>query len=215
MRIGIDGGCLANRRGFGRFAREVLGALAGANSPHELVLLLDRPSLDLVEVPGNVDVIPVEVRQAPSQAASAAGRRRLGDLLQMGRAASRAKLDLLYFPSSYSFFPVWNVPRVVVTMHDTLPLAHPELVFPNVRGRVAWTVKEHAAARWADHVLTVSEASRRDLISWFRFDPARISVMPEGPDKVFGPVRPGSSPMVSSDAGGSSRELGFCFTWVA
>ena len=23
MRIGIDGGCLANRRGFGRFARQV------------------------------------------------------------------------------------------------------------------------------------------------------------------------------------------------
>ena len=36
----------------------------------------------------------------------------------------------MYFPATYSFFPVWNVGKLVVTMHDTLPLSHPELVFP-------------------------------------------------------------------------------------
>ena len=36
----------------------------------------------------------------------------------------------MYFPATYSFFPVWNVAKLVVTMHDTLPLTHPELVFP-------------------------------------------------------------------------------------
>ena len=63
-------------------------------------------------------------------------------MLAMGRAVARAGLDLIYFPASYSFFPVWNVRRVVVTMHDTLALAHPELVFPTWRGRLAWTLKE-------------------------------------------------------------------------
>lgn len=187
MRIGIDGGSLANRRGFGRFARRVVGALAEAGSGHEFVVILDRPSMAGVEVPAGFEVVPVEVREAPSRAASAGGRRRISDLLRMGRAAARAGLDLIYFPTSYSFFPVWSVPRVVVTMHDALPMAHPELVFPDRRGRVAWTVKEHAAARWADRIMTVSEASRRDLIAWFRLDPGRVAVMPEGPDPAFGP----------------------------
>src|SRR5947209_4671496 len=156
MRIGIDGGCLANRRGFGRFARQVVKALAEAESPHRFVAFVDRPSLEEVRVPDRFETVAVGVREAPSRAASAEGRRRVGDLLAMGRAVARAGLDLMFFPASYSFFPVWNCGRVVVTMHDTLAFAHPELVFPNWRGRVAWTLKEHAAARRADKILTVS-----------------------------------------------------------
>ena len=92
-------------------------------------------------------------------------------MLAMGRAVARSRLDLIYFPATYSFFPVWNVGKVVVTMHDTLALAHPELVFPTWKGRLAWALKEHAAVRWADRIVTVSEAARRDLIAWFRLPP--------------------------------------------
>ena len=191
MRIGIDGGCLANRRGFGRFAREILKALGEAKSPHEFVVLIDRPSADSIAIPDRFDRVVVDVGQAPSVAASSTGRRSVGDLLAMGRAASRARLDLLYFPASYSFFPVWNVGRVVVTMHDALAFAHPELVFPTWQGRMAWTLKEHAALRWADRVVTVSESARRDLIAWFKLPPDRVRVVGEGPNALFGPRAPG------------------------
>ena len=59
------------------------------------------------------------------------------------RLRARASI-LVYFPASYSFVPVWNVPRLVVTMHDTLALAHPDLV-SHPQGPLAWKVKEHAA----------------------------------------------------------------------
>ncbi len=187
MRIGIDGSCLANRRGFGRFARQLLRALAGAESPHEFVVFVDRPSADAVEVPSRFATSVVNVREAPSKAASSAGRRAFGDMLAMGRAVARAKPDLIYFPASYSFFPVWGVRRVVVTMHDTLAMTHPSLVFPGGKGRVAWSLKEYAAARVADKILTVSESARRDLIAWFRLPPDRVGVLTEGPESVFGP----------------------------
>lgn len=188
MRIGIDGGCLANRRGFGRFARQAMHALSRSGSAHEFVVLVDRPSSDLVSVPANFETVIVDVKEAPSQAASAEGRRTVRDLLAMGRAASRAHLDLMYFPASYSFFPVWNVGKVVVTLHDTLALAHPELVFSNWKGRMAWAVKEHAAVRWANQIVTVSQAARSDLIAWFGLPPDRVSVVPEGPEDVFRPI---------------------------
>ena len=191
MRIGIDGGCLANRRGFGRFARQVVESLAGAGSGHEFAVFVDRPSLDGVTIPPEMETIAVEVREAPSKAAAASGRRRLGDLLAMGRAVARAGLDVIYFPASYSFFPVWNAGRVVVTMHDTLALAHPEWVFPTWRGKMAWRVKEQAAAIWADRIVTVSEAARRDLVSWFHLPEYRIRVVSEGPDAAFGQGDPG------------------------
>ena len=81
MRIGFDGGCLANRRGFGRFARSLMAAVGRAGSGHELVALVDRPSLDAVAVPSGFRTVAVPVREAPSKAASADGRRRVADLL--------------------------------------------------------------------------------------------------------------------------------------
>lgn len=187
MRIGIDGSCLSNRRGFGRFARQTLRALASAGSAHEFVVVVDRPSLETVAVPPGCEIVAVDVAEAPSRAASSGGRRRIVDMLAMGRAAARSHLELMYFPASYSFFPVWNVGRVVVTLHDTLALAHPELVFPTWRGRMAWRVKERLAVQWADLVMTVSETSRRDLSRWFGLPRERVRVMTEGPDPVFGP----------------------------
>ncbi len=192
MRIGIDGACLANRRGFGRFARQVVAALADAGSGHEFVVFVDRPSLESVSIPEGMETVVVEVSEAPSRAASASGRRRVGDMLAMGRAVARASLDVIYFPASYSFFPVWNAGRVVVTMHDTLALAHPEWVFPNWRGKMAWRAKEQAAALWADRIVTVSEAARRDLVAWFRLPGDRVRVVSEGPDAVFGPEDAGA-----------------------
>jgi glycosyltransferase involved in cell wall biosynthesis len=187
MRIGFDGSCLANRRGFGRFSRLLLDALGRNSGPHEFIVIIDRPSDALLAVPEGFERVVVDVREAPSAAASAQGRRRVGDMFAMGRSAARARLDLMYFPATYTFYPVWNVPRVVVTMHDALALAHPELVFPSGRGRLAWRVKEELAARWVDRIVTVSEASKLDLQRWFRLPAERFRVVGEGPDPIFRP----------------------------
>src|SRR4051812_28671460 len=101
MRIGIEGGCLANRRGFGRFARQTLKALGRAGRGHEFVVIVDRPSVGSVEIPTGFERVTVEVSEAPSRAASSTGRRSLADMFAMGRAAARARLDLMYFPTTY------------------------------------------------------------------------------------------------------------------
>ena len=54
----------------------------------------------------------------------------------------------MYFPATYSFFPVWNVGKLVVTMHDTLPLTHPELVFPTWRGGWRGEPKRQPRSGW-------------------------------------------------------------------
>jgi glycosyltransferase involved in cell wall biosynthesis len=187
MRIGFDGSCLRNRRGFGRFSRGLLSALAEADSEHDFVVILDRPSASEVIVPDSFERVLVDVNEAPSRAASSSGRRALSDIVAMGRTVGRAGLDVLYFPASYSFFPVWGVGRVVVTLHDTLALARPDLVFPSRGGRVAWMLKEHAAVRWSDRIVTVSHSAKRDIIDWFRLREEQVRVVSEAPDPVFRP----------------------------
>jgi glycosyltransferase involved in cell wall biosynthesis len=196
MRIGIDGSCLSNRRGFGRFARLLLEALSHQQCSHHFTVFVDRPSAATVSIPAAFDRVLVDVREAPSRAASASGRRRWRDLLAMSFAVARSKIDLMYFPATYSFFPVWNVAKVVVTMHDTLPLTHPGLVFPTLPGRLAWRLKEGAAVRWADRIVTVSQASRRSISAWSGLPEQRISVITEGPDPIFQPC--GDDPRATS-----------------
>jgi glycosyltransferase involved in cell wall biosynthesis len=191
MRVGLDGGCLANRRGFGRFSRSLLEALGRVAGDREFVVFVDRPSLDRVEVPAGFETVAVPVREAPSLAASAEGRRRVPDLLAFSKAAAGAKLDALVFPSSYSFFPVWGVGRVVVTIFDALPLIYPDLVFPNRRGRFFWTIKERVAVRSAALILTTSEVSRRDLMAHYRLAADRVGLIGAAPDPVFRPTEPG------------------------
>ena len=89
MRIGIDGSCLSNRRGFGRFSRQLVGALALQHSAHEFVVFVDRPSSESVVVPPAFERVIVPVGEAPSKAASAQGRRRWRDMFAMGLAVAR------------------------------------------------------------------------------------------------------------------------------
>jgi glycosyltransferase involved in cell wall biosynthesis len=150
-------------------------------------VFVDRPSASSVDVPQQFERVVVDVALAPSEAASAQGRRAWRDMFAMGRAVARSRIDLMYFPATYTFFPVWNVRRLVVTMHDTLPFTHPELVFPNRRGRLAWQLKETAAGLWADRIVTVSDASRRALAAWSGWPDQKLRVITEGPDPIFRP----------------------------
>jgi glycosyltransferase involved in cell wall biosynthesis len=68
-----------------------------------------------------------------------------------------------------------------------LPLTHPELVFPSLAGRLAWRLKETVAARRADRIVTVSEASRRALQAWSGWPHQSFRVITEGPDPMFRP----------------------------
>ena len=171
MRIGIDGSCLSNRRGFGRF-RATAGRGDGARDiPHRFLVFVTPRRRAWSRCPAVSSGSWWTWARHPVRR-RLQGRRRWRDMIAMGHAVSRRGLDVMYFPATYSFFPVWNAGRLVVTMHDTLPLQHPELVFPRLAGRIAWRLKEAAAARWADRIVTVSQASRRAIQDWLgRPDP--------------------------------------------
>ncbi|HZQ05000.1 MAG TPA: hypothetical protein VFD70_00355, partial [Anaerolineae bacterium] len=79
MRIGIDGASWANGRGYGRFTRELVGALARQDQRNTYTLFLDSAT-PRAAVPPNIQTIPIATRASPSQAASADGYRSPRDL---------------------------------------------------------------------------------------------------------------------------------------
>lgn len=188
MRIGIDGTCWANKRGYGRFVRGLLPALVDAPGGHEVVLFVDSHTQERGGLPEGVTSVVVPTRHAPTEAASHTGRRSLADLTALTSAVARRRLEVMLFPTVYTFFPVFTRARVVVGIHDAIPLDYPELVFPGRWRRWLWRLKVGLARRQADFLLTVSEHARRGLLRHYGLAPERIWVVDEAADPAFRPL---------------------------
>lgn len=187
MHIGIDGATWGNSRGYGRFTRELLLALARIETNCSYSLFLD-PFTPSDDVPPNVKVITVPTGQAPARAASADGYRSLGDLWAFSRAMARAPVDLIFFPSVYSFVPVLRRVPVVVGVHDVIAERFPQYVFKNARARLFWNLKTRVAIWQATRVLTVSEHSRRGIQEHFHLPRERICLTGEAAAAAFRPI---------------------------
>ncbi len=192
MKIGIDACTWSNRRGFGRFTRELLEALISIDQTNEYLFFVDSESAGNTELPANVKIIIAETRVSPIEAASASGRRSVKDLWSMSREVLRHKIDLFFFPAVYSYFPVFNRTKIIVTIHDLIADHHPELVFPNSKLKLFWKLKQNMAIRQADLILTVSEYSKSEIIQYFRLPELKARVINEAARSVFIVLAPGS-----------------------
>ena len=182
MRIGIDGGTWTNRRGFGRFTRELVGALPAGR--HQYTLFL-APDAGVETVPAHVRVVRVPVSVAPAIAASADGWRSPADMWRMSRAMSSAPIDTLFFPAVYTYVPVLRRLPVVVGIHDVIAERYPELIFGTARARWFWRLKVGLALRQAARIVTVSEHSRRGLQQVLGVPLEQIRLVGEAPAAVF------------------------------
>ncbi|MCC6169158.1 MAG: glycosyltransferase family 4 protein [Caldilineaceae bacterium] len=95
------------------------------------------------------------------------------------RAARRLAADLLWVP--YWAAPLWQPCPVCVTVHDLIPL-----LLPAYRGGVQhrlYTALVGRAARRAAAVLTVSQASKCDIVRHLAIPPGRVHVVYHGPNQ--------------------------------
>ncbi|GAB4390912.1 glycosyltransferase family 4 protein [Albidovulum sp.] len=186
MHIAIDASPWDNERGFGRFTRSLVGALVAREAGFRYTLLCDRPPER--PVPAGVSVAVAGAAKSMAEASSGTAARGGGDLFAMSRAAGRLGADLFFFPASYSYYPLLARIPVLTCFHDTIPERFPDLVFPTRRNYRLWQIKSWLARRQSRRVMTVSEASARDLAAMLRVPRDRIDVITEGADAVFRPI---------------------------
>lgn len=92
--------------------------------------------------------------------------------------ALTTKVDLVHATDHY--IPRLRGVPVVATLMDAIPLAHPEWVayrFKRIKNEL-W----RRSAHWAQHIITISDYSRDEIVRWFRISENRISVIPLGVD---------------------------------
>jgi glycosyltransferase involved in cell wall biosynthesis len=195
MHIGIDASSWINRRGYGRFTRELLHAMSACAAGHIYWLFMDSRTAALADgsdtpMPRAVERVVVPTSAAAAEAASATGRRSIRDMWAMGAAVRRhrPRLDLFYFPTVYTYFPVRISAPILVTIHDTTPERFPQFVFAGRMPRLMWQLKVQLAVRQAASIITVSETSRAAIAAQFHVGAERVRVVPDAPDPIFRPV---------------------------
>lgn len=186
MRIGIDATTWWNKRGFGRFTRQLLTAMLDAPGDRTFCLFVDQPPAPQMIRPG-VEVIQVATGATVTEAAVADGSRSVKDLFAFGKAVSSHKLDVMYFPAVYSWFPTLRTPTVI-TFHDAIAEHYSDLVFPSRVGRLLWNTKTWLARRTARRITTVSQAARREIVEYLKIPASKVEVILEAADPVFQPI---------------------------
>jgi alpha-1,3-rhamnosyl/mannosyltransferase len=170
LSIAMDGRSLRGERtGVGRYAASLIEHLVAEEPDLRVVLVADG---DIPELPGAASG-RVELVRRP------AGTNNLyWSNVQLRRGLRGRTIDLFHSPG-YTL-PIGLSMPSIVSLHDVSYAARPEW-YPHRSGplRRAWY---RASARRADHVLTISEFSRREILRVYGLPPERVTSIYLGVD---------------------------------
>ncbi|NND18446.1 MAG: glycosyltransferase family 4 protein [Silicimonas sp.] len=203
VHVGIDGTTWSNDRGFGRFTREFVTALAQRKGEFRYSLVFDRPPES--PVPDGVDQVIVGTHSDLNEASRDDNARSFSYLFEMGRAVRKQNFDLFFYPAVYSYFPLFSTVPKVVCYHDATAERLPEFLFPTKRNHFLWQIKTRLAIWQTRRAMTVSQSSARDLESILRIPPHKIDVVTEAADPMFRPIRDLAVGQTSRDTYGIPR----------
>jgi glycosyltransferase involved in cell wall biosynthesis len=196
MRVGVDATSWSNRRGYGRFTRALLSEVLKIDRENHYTFFVDQECEEF-PLPTGAEVCRIATSVPTVQAASADGSRSLFDLWQVALAFRRAPIDLLYFPTDYTYVPGFmGVPRIV-TIHDAIAELFPDLIFPTFRSKMLYRAKVRSGMRQARLLVTVSDYSRRRLVEKLNIPQTRFRVVSEAADPIFQPLENGFAGEVS------------------
>ncbi len=172
MRIAIDARKLRDY-GIGTYVRNLLRHLSRIDPATEYVLLCNGEDC------GTLEALGENFRTVADLSAPYSIREQLSVPLDL----RREKIDLFHAP--HYVLPPLTPCRSVVTIHDCIHLRFPQYL-PN---RLAYGYARASlwiATHRSNRVLTVSEASKRDILRYFRIPPAKIDVIYNAIDERFG-----------------------------
>jgi glycosyltransferase involved in cell wall biosynthesis len=183
FRVAIDARSLntGHLRGIGKSVFELIKRTA-ASGAVEWHLLADRPDQPMqVPAPDGCEVSVFETR---------GDRYHAWEQWSLPRRAQQLGVDLLHAPGTS--MPWWQPVPTVVTIHDTIPWQQQDPAWPPgvYRDRLLPSAYHRAAA-----ITTVSECSRRDILSrWPHLQP-RLHVISPGVDERYLEAAPDRRPI--------------------
>jgi glycosyltransferase involved in cell wall biosynthesis len=163
VRIAIDARKLHDY-GIGTYVRNLVGELARQDDDTEYVILCRGDDCEYVRSLGPRFEALVE----------RAGNYSVREQMSVPLALSRARVDLFHAPH-YVVSPLTRC-RYVVTIHDCIHLRFPQYLPNRVAHLYARTMMRMAARR-AERILTVSQASKDDILHYLGVPAGKVEVI--------------------------------------
>lgn len=99
-----------------------------------------------------------------------------------------SKYDVVHYQYFHPFFltlPKRKPTRkVIVTIHDLIPLIYPKKYPPGIRGRINF-MKQKRRLKNVDAIITISETSKKDICRFLRVEPEKVHVVYLAPKEIF------------------------------
>ena len=171
MRIAIDARKLHDF-GIGTYIRNVLIGLARVDRETEFMVLCRPADAEAVnELGANFRAVPETSRPYS-----------VGEQIWIPLSLVRERAHLLHEP--HYVLPTATRCRSVVTIHDCIHLMFPQYL-PGRLAHVYARAAMWSAVHRSDRILTVSEASKRDILRFFAVDSGKVEVIYNAIDERF------------------------------
>lgn len=160
MRIAIDASTISTQGGPRSYVLGLLDALFKEDRGNDYVVFYNDP-IHLGRFPKAKEIV------LPGKSPVA---RLWREHVLLPLACRREKVDLLHCPKSA--IPFFSPCPVVVTLHDLIPIKHPET--EKFAARLYWRLQIPIAAKRSSFVITDSEHARQEIMAEFGVEPDRI-----------------------------------------
>ena len=171
MRIAIDARKLHDF-GIGTYIRNLLRNLARLDQQTEYIVLARPDDVDALGTLGpNFRAVPESARPYS-----------IGEQFRIPLSLVRERAHLLHEP--HYVLPPATRCRTVVTIHDCIHLMFPQYL-PGRLAHAYARMSMWSAVRKSDRILTVSEASKRDILKFFDIPPEKVAVIYNAIDERF------------------------------
>lgn len=175
MRIAIDASTISTQGGPRTYVLGLLDALLRIDHDNDYVVFYNDPS-HLGRFPGAKEIV-------------LSGKTPLARLwrehVALPLACRSERIDLLHCPKSA--IPYFSPCPTVVTLHDLIPLKHPET--EKFAAQMYWRLQIPIAARRSSFIITDSEHARREILADFALPQDKVRAIMLGFDPLMSTPR--------------------------
>jgi len=182
MKIGIDARIIS-KRGVGRYISNLISNLLAIDKQNEYYIYTGKNTEATNIAAPNCRFIRLNT-----------GNAFLYEQFFLARQAQKDKVDILH--STDNTMPYFSECKSLVTIHDVMfirPIRQ-AILKPTIKQRIHDLYKKISvpvSARKADHIITVSEYSKQDIINKIKVPEEKITVIPEGVENKYKVVNDG------------------------
>ncbi|MBN2090952.1 glycosyltransferase family 4 protein [candidate division KSB1 bacterium] len=165
MKICIDARKITDL-GIGTYLQNILNQFCKIGTTHRFLLLFAPEMIEEFRQKYPSPKFQLEIEEAPKYS--------IAELFTISNKIRRFKADIYHAP--HYTVPLFKIRPTIAIIHDLIHLKFPEYLTSSFARYYAKWMMKHAIST-SDHIITISEWSKKDIIEFFKIPAEKITVV--------------------------------------